>query len=162
MFKVGIVVLSDKGYAHERQDLSGPKIMEMLPEDTYQVVSYKILPDEESDIQRELIRLADECKCHLVLTSGGTGLSPRDVTPEATLAVGERNVPGIAEAIRAHSLKYTNRAMLSRGVCVIRGQTLIINMPGSPKAVAECMELVLSEMEHGLSILSGKAGECCE
>jgi molybdenum cofactor synthesis domain-containing protein len=95
-----------------------------------------------------------------VLTSGGTGLSPRDVTPEATLAVAERNVPGIAEAIRANSMQYTKRAMLSRAVSVTRGQTLIINMPGSPKAVSECLEYILSELPHAIGILSGADGEC--
>jgi molybdenum cofactor synthesis domain-containing protein len=160
MFTVGIVVLSDKGSRGQREDLSGPKIMELLPKEQYQVISYQILPDERVEIEAELIRLADECGCNLVLTSGGTGLSPRDITPEATLAVADRNVPGIAEAIRANSMKYTKRAMLSRAVCVLRGQTLIVNLPGSPKAVAECLEYLLSELPHGLGILTGEEGEC--
>jgi molybdenum cofactor synthesis domain-containing protein len=160
MFKVGIVILSDKGSKGEREDLSGPKIREMLPSDLYEVKSYKVISDDQPLIEAELIRLCDEVKCDLVLTSGGTGLSPRDVTPEATLAVAERNVPGIAEAIRANSMQYTKRAMLSRAVSVTREQTLIINMPGSPKAVSECLEYILSELPHAIGILSGADGEC--
>jgi molybdenum cofactor synthesis domain-containing protein len=160
MFHVGIVVLSDKGSKGEREDLSGPKIRELLPDDLYEVVSCRVIPDEQSEIEAELIRLADSCGCELILTSGGTGLSLRDVTPEATLAVADRNVPGIAEAIRANSMKYTKRAMLSRAVCVTRGKTLIVNLPGSPKAVAECLEFLLDALEHGLSILTGQSGEC--
>jgi molybdenum cofactor synthesis domain-containing protein len=160
MFTVGIVIASDKGAAGQREDLSGPVIREFLPEEVYEVVSYRILPDEKEELEKELIRLCDECGCSLVLTSGGTGLSPRDVTPEAALAVGERNVPGIAEALRAESMKYTKRAMLSRGVSVIRKNTLIINLPGSPKAVAECMAFLSDTLEHGLAILLGQTGEC--
>ena len=136
MFTVGIVTLSDKGAAGNREDLSGAKIKEMLPDDLYQVLSYRILPDEQKEIEQELVRLSDELHCDLVLTTGGTGFSTRDVTPEATMQVAERNAPGIAEAIRAYSMTITRRAMLSRGVSVIRGKTLIINLPGSPKAVA--------------------------
>ena len=132
MFTVGIVTLSDKGAAGNREDLSGVKIKEMLPDDLYQVLSYRILPDEQKEIEQELVRLSDELHCDLVLTTGGTGFSTRDVTPEATMQVAERNAPGIAEAIRAYSLTITRRAMLSRGVSVIRGKTLIINLPGSP------------------------------
>jgi molybdenum cofactor synthesis domain-containing protein len=160
MFRVGIVVLSDKGSKGEREDLSGPKIRELLPKDQYEVISYRVIPDEQPEIEAELIRLADNCGCELILTSGGTGLSLRDVTPEATLAVADRNVPGIAEAIRANSMKYTNRAMFSRAVCVTRGKTLIVNLPGSPKAVAECLEFLLDALEHGLAILTGQTGEC--
>jgi molybdenum cofactor synthesis domain-containing protein len=132
----------------------------MLPVEKYQVISTSILPDEQDKIEKELIRLCDDCGCDLVLTSGGTGLSVRDVTPEATLAVADRNVPGIAEAIRADSMGYTKRAMLSRGVSVTRGKTLIINLPGSPKAVGECLEFLLDPLEHGLEILLGQSGEC--
>jgi molybdenum cofactor synthesis domain-containing protein len=160
MFKTGIVVLCDKGAAGGREDLSGPKIMELLPKETYEIVSYKVLPDEQPIIEAELIRLADTCGCHVIFTSGGTGLSKRDVTPEATLAVAHRNVPGVAEAIRAESMRYTKRAMLSRGVCVTRGETLIVNLPGSPKAVAECLEFLLDSLEHGLEIMLGQTGEC--
>jgi molybdenum cofactor synthesis domain-containing protein len=160
MYQVGIVILSDKGAAGQRKDLSGPKIMELLPKEQYQVVSYVILPDEQAQIEQELIRLADKCGCQLILTSGGTGLSMRDVTPEATMAVAHRNVPGIAEAMRACSMTYTKRAMLSRAVCVTRGSTLIVNLPGSPKAVEECLGYLLDVLGHGLEILTGKGGEC--
>lgn len=160
MYKVGIVTLSDKGAAGEREDVSGKKIMELLPGEQYEVVSYKVLPDERKQIEEELIRLADECDCNLVLTTGGTGFSPRDITPEATLEVADRNAPGIAEAIRAFSMTVTKRAMLSRGVSVIRGQTLIINLPGSPKAVEESLTFILDSLGHGLDILLEKTGEC--
>lgn len=160
MYKVGIVTLSDKGAAGEREDVSGKKIMELLPGEQYEVVSYKVLPDERKQIEEELIRLADECGCNLVLTTGGTGFSPRDITPEATLEVADRNAPGIAEAIRAFSMTVTKRAMLSRGVSVIRGQTLIINLPGSPKAVEESLTFILDSLGHGLDILLEKTGEC--
>jgi molybdenum cofactor synthesis domain-containing protein len=162
MYTVGILTLSDKGYAGEREDKSGPEIINMLPPEKYKVISYKLLPDKQDMIEQELIRLADECKCNLILTTGGTGLSPRDVTPEATMAVCDRNVPGIAETIRAYSMTCTKRAMLSRAVSVIRGNSLIINLPGSPKAVRECLGYILSELEHGLDILLDKTGECGE
>ena len=160
MFTVGIVTLSDKGAAGNREDLSGVKIKEMLPDDLYQVLSYRILPDEQKEIEQELVRLSDELHCDLVLTTGGTGFSTRDVTPEATMQVAERNAPGIAEAIRAYSMTITRRAMLSRGVSVIRGKTLIINLPGSPKAVEESLRYILDTLTHGLNILLGREGEC--
>ena len=160
VFRVGIVTLSDKGYQGEREDKSGPKIKELLPAEQYEVVSMRLLPDERAMIEEELIRLADLEQCDLVLTTGGTGFSMRDVTPEATLAVCDRNAPGIAEAIRAYSMTITKRAMLSRATAGIRGKTLIINLPGSPKAVKENLEAVLPVVEHGLEILTGQAGEC--
>lgn len=159
-YKVGIVTLSDKGSRGEREDLSGPKIQELLPDDQYEVVSYRILKDEQAAIEKELCRLADEEHCALVLTTGGTGFSMRDVTPEATLAVADRVAPGIAEAIRAYSLTITPRAMLSRAASAIRKQTLIVNLPGSPKAVAESLTYILSSLGHGLDILLGEDGEC--
>ena len=119
-----------------------------------------LLPDEQERIEKELIRLCDSRQVSLVITTGGTGFSLRDRTPEATLAVGERQAPGIAEAIRAGSMKITNRAMLSRGVSVIRGRTLIVNLPGSEKAVAESMSFIIDGLEHGLKILRGTASEC--
>lgn len=160
MFKTGIITLSDKGSRGERQDLSGPKIREMLPAEKYEVADYIIIPDDQKTIEAELIRMADELHCDLILTTGGTGFSMRDVTPEATMAVADRNVPGIAEAIRAYSMTITKRAMLSRAVSAIRRQTLIVNLPGSPKAVAESLEYILDSLEHGLNILTGKDGEC--
>ena len=155
VFRVGIVTLSDKGYQGEREDKSGPKIKELLPAEQYEVVSMRLLPDERAMIEEELIRLADLEQCDLVLTTGGT-----DVTPEATLAVSGRVAPGIAEAIRAGSMAITKRAMLSRAVSAIRHRTLIINLPGSPKAVEESLGFVLDTLPHALGLLRGTDGEC--
>ena len=158
-YKTGVITMSDKGAAGEREDLSGPAIRKCLPVEDFLVSDYMILPDEREGLERELKRLCQE-GCNLILTTGGTGFSKRDITPEATLAVAERNAPGIAEAIRAESMKYTNRAMLSRAVSVIRGECLIINLPGSPKAVRESLEIILPGVKHGLDILTGRDGEC--
>ena len=160
MYRAGIVTLSDKGAAGEREDKSGAVIREILEAAGYEVAAQSLLPDEGEALKKELIRLSDQVQCDLVLTTGGTGFSRRDVTPEATMAVAERNAPGIAEAIRACSMTVTKRAMLSRGGSVIRGGTLIINLPGSPKAVRESLEYVLDTLPHGLDILSGRGGEC--
>ena len=160
VFRVGIVTLSDKGYQGEREDKSGPKIKELLPAEQYEVVSMRLLPDERAMIEEELIRLADLEQCDLVLTTGGTGFSMRDVTPEATLAVCDRNAPGIAEAIRAYSMTITKRAMLSRAPAGIRKKTLIINLPGSPKAVKESLEYIIGALGHGIEIMTGEAGNC--
>ena len=160
MYRAGIITSSDKGSAGEREDVSGAVIKELLEAAGFSVVSYKILSDEEKELKAELKRLSDEVKCDLVLTTGGTGFSPRDVTPEATLSVADRNAPGIAEAIRAYSMTVTKRAMLSRGASVIRKSTLIVNLPGSPKAVRESLEFILDTLFHGLDILSGQGGEC--
>lgn len=160
MYKVGIITLSDKGAAGLREDLSGPAIRECLADDKYEVAEYIMIPDDKEQIEKELIRLSDEVKCNLILTTGGTGFSKRDVTPEATMAAATRNAPGIAEAIRAYSMTVTKRAMLSRGASVIRNNTLIINLPGSPKAVKESLTYILDSIPHGLDILSGDADEC--
>jgi molybdenum cofactor synthesis domain-containing protein len=160
MSRVGIITLSDKGYAGEREDKSGPTIEKIVKEYGYEVVFYKVLPDDQGMLKQEMITLCDEDKVDLILTTGGTGFSKRDNTPEATLLVGERQVPGIAEAIRAYSLTITKRAMLSRGVSVIRNNTLIVNLPGSPKAVEEALTYIISELDHGLKILKGTASEC--
>lgn len=160
MYRVGIITSSDKGAAGEREDLSGPAIEKILPKELYQVVSYRMLPDEMEALKAEMVRLSDEERCDLVLTTGGTGFSPRDITPEATLAVCDRLAPGIAEAVRAYSMSITKRAMLSRAVSGMRGSTLIINLPGSPKAVKEALEYLLDTLPHGIDILSGKTGEC--
>ena len=160
MFRVAIVTLSDKGAAGQRTDESGAVIREIAEQNGYEVVSYTLLPDEREQISAELRRLCDENVAELVLTTGGTGFSPRDCTPEATLAVAERLAPGIAEAMRYSSLNITKRAMLSRAVAVIRGGTLIVNLPGSPKAVRENLEYVIPALGHGLEILTGRAGEC--
>lgn len=160
MYKVGIVTVSDKGAAGEREDKSGPMIESLLDDRQYQVASYTIVPDEPEELKQELLRLCDGVGCDLVLTTGGTGLSPRDNTPEVTMAVATRNVPGIAEALRAYSMTVTKRAMLSRAVSVIRNQTLIVNLPGSPKAVKESLEYLSDTLPHGLDILTGRDGEC--
>lgn len=159
-FTAAVITLSDKGAKGERKDESGPAAKAMLEEAGYEVVECLILPDEPEQLKKQLIRLADGRQVDLILTSGGTGFSLRDQTPEATLAVADRNAPGIAEAIRYESMKITNRAMLSRGVSVIRKKTLIVNLPGSLKAVRESLGFVLDSLEHGLKILRGSASEC--
>lgn len=159
MFSIGIITASDKGSRGEREDTSGCLIATMLQE-LGEIKSYKVLADDIDLIRREMIRMADELGLDLVLTTGGTGLGPRDVTPEATLAVVDRQVPGIAEAMRAKSMEITSRAMLSRAVAGMRGKTLIINLPGSPKGVKECLEVILPALEHGLAIMKGEAAEC--
>lgn len=159
VYKVGIVTASDKGAAGQRKDESGPRIAALLP-DGYATAYARLLPDDKDGIAQTLRFLCDEARCDLVLTTGGTGFSPRDVTPEATLAVAERLAPGIAEAIRAESLRITPRAMLSRGVSVIRGGTLIVNLPGSPKAVGESMAVFMDVIGHGLDLLRSAGGEC--
>lgn len=158
--RAAIITSSDSGYAGKREDLSGPAIEEMLREAGYEVVSRTILPDDQEKLEAELISICDDGRADLILTTGGTGFSPRDVMPEATAAVAERMVPGIPEAMRAYSMQYTKRTMLSRAASGIRRQTLIVNLPGSPKAVRECLEYILPELEHGLQILLGEAGEC--
>ncbi len=160
MYRVGIITASDKGSVGERQDLSGAKIKTIVEEHGYQVDFYQILPDEKSILQETMKKLCDEYQVDLLLTTGGTGFSVRDVTPEATTSIAERMVPGIAEAMRAYSMTITKRAMLSRGVAAIRKSTLIINLPGSPKAVEESLTYFIDELQHGLEILKGEAGEC--
>lgn len=159
-FTAGVITLSDKGYAGERADKSGPLICQMLEEAGYQVKEAMLLPDGRKELEENLCRLADEEKVDVIFTTGGTGFSDRDVTPEATLAVCDRMATGIAEAIRQYSLRITDRAMLSRATSGIRKKTLIINLPGSPKAVRESLEYVLPTLEHGLAILKGTDGEC--
>lgn len=159
-FRAAIVTVSDKGSKGDRKDESGPLIARLLEEAGYEVAGQKLLPDEQSEIEAELMSLADRRQVDLILTTGGTGFSRRDVTPEATIAVAERMAPGIAEAIRAHSMQITARAMLSRAVSVIRGSTLIVNLPGSPKAVRESLEFVLPHLGHSLEVLRGTAEEC--
>lgn len=160
MYKVAILTISDKGHAGEREDRSGGEIRAIVEARGYGVSHAAILPDEECLITAELCRLADLGLADLVLTTGGTGFSPRDRTPEATLAAAERLCPGIPEAMRAFSLTKTPRAMLSRSVAGIRKSTLIVNLPGSPKAVRECLECVIDALGHGLDILTGQASEC--
>lgn len=159
-WKAAVITLSDKGYAGEREDKSGPLLCEMITEAGYEVKETILLPDKQKEIEKYLCKLCDEDKMDVVFTTGGTGFSPRDCTPEATMAVATKNAPGIAEAMRLASLKITPRAMLSRGASVIRGSTLIINLPGSPKAARENLEAVLPSLQHGLEILTGRSGEC--
>lgn len=158
--RAAVITLSDKGSRGEREDKSGPLAAELLAGAGYTVEETLLLPDEEAALKAQLIRLADGRQLNLILTTGGTGFSPRDITPEATMAVATRNAPGIAEAIRYHSLTITPRGMLSRGVSVLRGKTLIVNLPGSPKAVREDLEYLLPSLEHGVRIAAGLDGEC--
>ena len=158
--RAAVITLSDKGSQGKREDKSGPLAARMLTEAGYRVEETLLLPDDAAALRAQLLRLADGRQVNLILTTGGTGFSPRDVTPEATLAVADRNAPGIAEALRYHSLSITPRGMLSRGVSVLRGKTLIVNLPGSPKAVGEDLEYLLPVLEHGLRIAAGLDGEC--
>lgn len=158
--RVAVITSSDSGYRGEREDLSGPAIREIVEAAEDTVVFYKILPDDRKILAEQMAALADTGAADLILTTGGTGFSPRDITPEATLDIGERQVPGIPEAMRAYSMQYTARAMLSRSVSVIRKQTLVINLPGSPKAVRECLEFIYPQLEHGIGVLTGRCGNC--
>lgn len=160
MFAVGILTISDKGSRGERQDKSGEVVREILSGMDAHIVDYDIVPDQKELIAEKLVGWADEDNLDVVITTGGTGLTPRDVTPEATLAVVDRIVPGFAEAMRAESLKKTPHAMLSRAVVGTRGKCLIVNLPGSPKAVRECLEVILPALPHAVETLKGQAGEC--
>ena len=160
MFKVGIITASDKGAAGLRVDESGKVVREMVTSYGFSVTNYRLVADDRSLLARTMMELADDEDLDLILTTGGTGFSPRDWTPEATLDVIHRQAPGIGEAMRAHSMKITPKAMLSRGIAGIRNQCLIINLPGSPKAVRENLECILPALPHGLEILTGRSGEC--
>ncbi|NLT47213.1 MAG: MogA/MoaB family molybdenum cofactor biosynthesis protein [Clostridiales bacterium] len=159
-FTAGILTVSDKGAAGQREDVSGRVIEEILTGAGYLIENYSIVPDEKPEIEKALIHMADDMNLNLVVTTGGTGFSARDITPEATKSIIERETPGISEAIRMNSLAVTPKGMLSRGISGIRGFTLIVNLPGSPKAVRESLEYILSPLEHGLDILLGEASEC--
>ncbi|MER1994487.1 MAG: molybdopterin-binding protein [Eubacteriales bacterium] len=159
-FRAAVITLSDKASRGEREDASGPEAVRILEEAGYEIIETILLPDEPEQLKKALCRLADQRQADLIVTSGGTGFSPRDRTPEATLAVADRNAPGIAEYIRMKSMEVTSRAMLGRGVSVIRKGTLIINLPGSPKAVKESLEFVLGTLEHGLKVLRNSVSEC--
>lgn len=156
---VGILTASDKGAQGEREDLSGAKIAEIMGSHGYTIRKRVILPDDQQKLQDELIAMCED-DIQLILTTGGTGFSKRDVTPEATKAVIEREVPGIPMAILQYSLTITERAMLSRAAAGIRGETLIVNLPGSPKAVDEALNYILPSLKHGLDILLGNDTEC--
>jgi molybdenum cofactor synthesis domain-containing protein len=159
-YRVGIITASDKGSRGEREDTSAAVIRDIVSAVGFDEASYKILSDDQPLIEAEIKRLADGGLVDLILTTGGTGFSPRDRTPEATIAAADRLAPGIAEAMRQYSLAITPRAMLSRAVSAIRGRTLIVNLPGSPKAVKESLSSVIGSLRHGLDILIGGASEC--
>jgi molybdenum cofactor synthesis domain-containing protein len=160
MIRTAVLTMSDKGSRGEREDLTGPAIIDMIKDSGFEIVHYKMIPDDFDKIVAELLYLCDELKVELVLTNGGTGFSKRDITPEATMKVIERNVPGIAEAMRLKSLQITTKAMLSRAASGIRGGTLIVNLPGSPKAAKENLGFILPALPHGIDILTGRDSEC--
>lgn len=160
MYTAAVVTVSDRSARGERPDGAGPAVASLLEEAGYQIIDRAVVPDELSEIQDILIDLADRKQTALIVTTGGTGFSPRDVTPEATLAVCQRLTPGIPEAMRAASLAITPRAMLSRAAAGIRGNTLIVNLPGSPKAARENLEAVLPALGHGLDMLLGGGADC--
>ena len=159
-FTASVITLSDKGAAGEREDRSGPLVAGMLEQAGYEVKEQLLLADGIEPLKSQLIRLADQRQVHVIFTTGGTGFSPRDLTPEATIAACDRMADGIAQAIRNYSMSITPRAMFSRAVSGIRGGTLIVNLPGSPKAVREALEFLLPQLGHGLEVLRGTAGEC--
>ena len=155
MIKVAILTVSDSCAAQSREDVSGQTIKNMLDADKFEICRYKVVPDEQKDIKKELIYFTDEVKVDIVFTTGGTGLGPRDVTPEAMAAVCEKMVPGLAEAMRLKGLKKTKNAMLSRSVAGIRGNTLIINLPGNPKGVKESLDAILDVLPHAVDMMRG-------
>jgi molybdopterin adenylyltransferase len=160
VFTAGIITASDKCYAGKRDDLSGKVIKDLLREAGYRIERYAVLPDDVKLLKQEMIYMSDSLELNLIVTTGGTGFAPRDLTPEATKEVIERETPGISEAMRYMSLSVTPKAMLSRGISGIRGKSLIINLPGSPKAVRETLNYIIEPLEHGLNILLKKETEC--
>jgi molybdopterin adenylyltransferase len=162
MIKVGVITVSDRGYRGEREDASGEVIREMVQGLSAEVAFSTIVPDEGEEIKRALIQGADEMGLDLIVTTGGTGVSLRDVTPDATREVIEREIPGFAEAMRIAGLKKTPHAMISRALCGVRGRTLIVNLPGSPKAVREGLEVILPAIPHTIAKLQGDPEECGE
>lgn len=162
MYCAAVLTVSDRSFRGERPDAGGPLVAELLKNAGYEVIQTAIVPDEQSQIQEALCQIADAGDVQLLVTTGGTGFAPRDVTPEATLAVCDRMTPGIPEAMRYASMQVTNRAMLSRAQAGIRKGTLIINLPGSPKAARENLEAVLPALSHGLEMLSGRPADCAK
>jgi molybdopterin adenylyltransferase len=159
-YRVAVITLSDTASKGEREDVSGQNIADIVTKAGYEVVFRKIIPDDGEELTKLLCELADTDKADLILTTGGTGFSQRDNTPEATMQAIERETPGISEAMRYYSLQITPRAMLSRGVSGIRKEALIVNLPGSPKAVRECLEYAIGALTHGMDILKGNTGNC--
>ena len=162
MYHAAVLTVSDRSFRGERPDAGGPLVAELLKNGGYEVTVTAIVPDEQAQIEEKLCQIADSGEIQLLVTTGGTGFAPRDVTPEATLAVCDRLTPGIPEAMRYASLQVTNRAMLSRAQAGIRKGTLIINLPGSPKAAKENLEAVLPALSHGLEMLSGRPADCAK
>lgn len=160
MFQAAVLTVSDRSFRGERPDGGGPLVAQLLEGAGYEIAETVIVPDEQDQIEAALRKLCDEAGVALVVTTGGTGFSPRDVTPEATIAVCQRLTPGIPEAMRYASMQVTNRAMLSRAAAGIRKGTLIVNLPGSPKAARENLEAVLPALAHGLEMLSGRPADC--
>lgn len=160
-FTAAVITVSDKGFRGERVDTSGPALCAMLREEDWEVIHTAIVPDEKDVIEKELTKCADELGAALVLTTGGTGFSPRDITPEATLAVVERLTPGIPEAMRAESMRITPKGCLSRETAGIRNRTLIVNLPGSEKAAKENIAAVLRPIRHGVEMLLGEGSADC-
>ena len=161
-YDIAVITVSDKASKGEREDTGGPLICDMLSKQGHNIAFTETVPDEQDLIEDILIKYSDEKNVALIATTGGTGFAERDVTPEATLKVLDKRVPGIPEAMRTESLKITNRAMLSRMEAGIRGRTLIINLPGSPKAIKENLETVLDALDHGLEMLRGKPRDCAQ
>jgi len=155
IIKIGILTISDRSSRKEREDLSGPALQKIANDQGWHVERLAVIPDELEEIKNTLIHWCDEAKLHLILTTGGTGFAPRDITPEATLQVIQKIAPGIAEAMRSESLKKTPHAMLSRSVAGIRGNSLIINLPGSPKAAVENLQVILPVMPHAIELIGG-------
>ena len=160
MYRAIVVTVSDRSFRGQRPDSAGPLVAEILKEAGYAVAGAELVPDEQPLIEAVLLRIADGEEAQLIVTTGGTGFAPRDVTPEATLAVCERLTPGIPEAMRYASSQITNRAMLSRAQAGIRKGTLIVNLPGSPQAAQATLEAVLPALAHGLEMLSGRPADC--
>lgn len=160
--KLAVLTASDRSSRGERKDTSGAEIARIATAAGWEVVSHTIVADDKELLKKEMIRLCDNSPANLLLTTGGTGLAPRDFTPEATLEIIEKIVPGVAEAMRQESLKKTPHAMLSRAVCGVRGKALIVNMPGSPKAVRECLEVILPALPHAVSLLAGSVSDCAQ
>lgn len=162
MYRAAVITVSDRSFRGERPDTGGPLVSELLKAAGYEIVHTAIVPDEQAEIEAALCHVADNGLAELLVTTGGTGFAPRDITPEATLAVCDRLTPGIPEAMRYASMQVTNRAMLSRAQAGIRKGTLIINLPGSPKAAKENLEAVLPAVSHGLEMLSGRPADCAK